>query len=68
MDWMPRLPRKALGVTDGGDGGGAHRGERQPVGRNRAPGPREVDREGVEESLQFRTRRGRYGIPDQLVH
>ena len=65
---MPWLPRKALGVTDGGDGGRAHRGERQPVGRNRALGPREVDCEGVEESLQLRTRRGRYGIPDRPVH
>ena len=27
-DQMPRLPRKALGITDGGDGGRAHRGER----------------------------------------
>ena len=65
---MPRVHRKALGVADGGPGSGTPRRQGQPVGQNRAPGPREVDSEGVEEGLRLRKRRRRYGIPDQRCY
>ena len=65
---MPRVPREALGVADGRPGGRAPRREGQPVGRNLAPSTGEVDREGMEESLRFRKRRRRYGIPDRPVY
>ena len=67
-DWMPRVSRKALGVTNGGHGGGTPRRQGQPVGQNRAPGPGEVDSEGVEEGLRLRKRRRRYGILDRPVY
>ena len=63
-DRMPRVPRKALGVTNGEHGGGTPKRQRQPVGRNRVTGPGEVDSEGVEKGLRLRERRRRYGIPD----
>ena len=44
---MPRVPRKALGFTNGGYGGGTPRRQGQPVERNRASGPGKVDSEGV---------------------
>ena len=61
---MPRIREKALGVADRGPGGGTPRRQGQPVGRNRAPGPGEVDRVGMEKGLRLRMRRRRYGIPD----
>ena len=67
-DQMPRVHRKALGVADGGLGGGTPRRQGEPVGRNRAPGPGEVDSEGVEEGLRLWKRRRRYGIPDRPVY
>ena len=65
---MPRVHRKALGIADRGLGGGTPRRQGQPVGWNRAPSPREVDSEGVEEGLRLRKRRRRYSILDQLVY
>ena len=44
---MPWIHGQALGATDGGHGGGAAGRQRQPLARNRAPGPEEVDSEGV---------------------
>ena len=67
-DRMPRVHGKALGVADGGPGGGTPRRQGQSVGRNRAPGPGEVDSEGVEEGLRLRKRRRRYGIPNRPVY
>ena len=57
---MPRVHRKALGIVDGGPSGGTPRRQGQPVGRNRAPSPGEVDNEGVEEGLRLWKRRRRY--------
>ena len=65
---MPRIRGKALGVADGGPGGGTPRRQGQPVERNRASSPGEVGSEGVEEGLRLRKRRRRYGIPDQPVY
>ena len=67
-DRMPRVHGKALGVADGGIGGGIPRRQGQSVGRNHAPGPGEVDSKGVEEGLRLRKRRRRYGIPDRPVY
>ena len=65
---MPRVPRKALGLRMEdmvvellGDKDNRWDG-------NRATGPGEVDSEGVEEGLQLRERRRRYGIPDRPVY
>ena len=65
---MPRVHGKALGVADGGPGGGTPRKQGQPVGWNRAPSLGEVDSKGVEEGLQLRKKRRRYGIPDRPVY
>ena len=65
---MPRVHGKTLGVADGGRGGGTSRRQGQPVGRNRASSPGEVDSEGVEEGLRLRKRKRRYGIPDRPVY
>ena len=65
---MPQVHWKALGVADGGPGSGISRRQGQPVGRNRAPGPGEVDSEGVEKGLRLRKRRRRYGIPDRPIY
>ena len=61
---MPRIRRKALGVADGGPGGGTPRKQGQPVGRNCVSSPGEVDSKRVEEGLRLRKRRRRYGFPD----
>ena len=61
---MSQIHGQALGTTDGGHGGGAARRQGQPLARNRAPGPGEVDGERVAQGLQLRNRRRRHGIPD----
>ena len=65
---MPRIRGKALGVADGGPGGGTPRRQGQPVGRNRASSSGEVDSKGVEEGLRLRKRRGRYGFLNRSVY
>ena len=64
---MPRLDGKALGAAHGRFGGGATRRQRQPVARNRTPGPGKMDSERMEEGLRLCKRRRRHGIPDRLV-
>ena len=65
---MPRVHGKALGTADGGHGGRTTRRQGQPMGRDRAPGPKEVDSKGVAEGVWLCKRRRRHGIPDRLVH
>ena len=48
--------------------GGTPRRQGQPVGRNRASSPGEVDSKRVEEGLQLRKRRRRYGFSDRPVY
>ena len=68
VDRMPRIDGKALGATDGRSSGGVAGREGQSLVGNRAPGPGEVNSEGVEEGVWLRKRRQRHGIPDQPVH
>ena len=56
-DRMPRVHGKALGAADGGHGGGTPRRQGQPVGRDCAPRPKEVDSEGVAEGVWLHKRR-----------
>ena len=60
---MPRIRGKALGVADGGPGGGTPWRQGQSVGWNRAPSPGEVDSKRVEEGLRFG--RGGEGMASQ---
>ena len=67
-DWMPRLHGKTLGAADGGYGGRTARRQGQPLARNRAPGPGEVDSKGVAEGVWLCKRKRGHGILDRSVH
>ena len=65
---MPRLDEEALGAANGGDGGRTDGREGQPVARNRAPSAREVDSEGMAESVRILKGGQRHGIEHGSVH
>ena len=67
-NWMLWPDGKALGAAHGGPGGGATGRQRQPVARNRVPGPGKMDSKGMEEGLQLCEGGRRNGVSDRTVH